>query len=458
MILRGFLVAAGLSVLSACATVAPETGPTRASIPTGNINSVSFPRDIRPRGVPRSNIALAQDFLDLTFALERGETLTGLLRHEAPVRVFVHPGGLQAYRQDIENLLARMRAEAGLDIALTDDQSQARIHIDGVTLRELQRVDPGAACFIVPGETSWRGFRSKSSNQRLRWSAQSTLGNTGIFIPTDTFPQDVRDCIHEEMAQALGPANDLYRLSDSVFNDDNFHSIVTPFDMLMLRALYDRELSSGMPRQVVAGRIVGILDRINPGGSGRGSLPRAPSSSQWKAAIETALTRRNSESRRTAAANRAVAVAQGMSPQDHRLSVALITRGRVNRSRALARAATDFIAAYEHSKKTLGVNDIRTAQAALHVAIVALENRDFLAAMELAELHIEAARRGQNAVLLSSLLAVQSAGLAATGQSAQARAAQLDHLKWARYAYGDSNGARRRAQLEIERILAALEE
>jgi len=33
-------------------------------------------------------------------------------------------------------------------------------------------------------------------------------------------PQEVRDCLHEELAQALGPLNDLYRLPDSVFNDD----------------------------------------------------------------------------------------------------------------------------------------------------------------------------------------------------------------------------------------------
>ncbi len=45
----------------------------------------------------------------------------------------------------------------------------------------------------------------------------------------------MRDCLHEELAQALGPLNDLYRLSNSVFNDDNFHSVLTGFDMEMLR-------------------------------------------------------------------------------------------------------------------------------------------------------------------------------------------------------------------------------
>jgi hypothetical protein len=63
-----------------------------------------------------------------------------------------------------------------------------------------------------------------------------------VFIPSDVSPQEVRDCLHEEVAQALGPLNDLYRLPDSVFNDDNFHAVLTGFDMLILRTYYDAEL------------------------------------------------------------------------------------------------------------------------------------------------------------------------------------------------------------------------
>lgn len=46
-----------------------------------------------------------------------------------------------------------------------------------------------------------------------------------MFIPNDTSAQEIRDCLNEELAQALGPLNDLYRLSDSVFNDDNMHTV-----------------------------------------------------------------------------------------------------------------------------------------------------------------------------------------------------------------------------------------
>ena len=48
-----------------------------------------------------------------------------------------------------------------------------------------------------------------------------------VFLPGDVSPQEIRDCLHEELAQALGPVNDLYRLTDSVFNDDNFNTVLT---------------------------------------------------------------------------------------------------------------------------------------------------------------------------------------------------------------------------------------
>ncbi|MEM9639962.1 MAG: DUF2927 domain-containing protein [Pseudomonadota bacterium] len=417
-----------------------------------DVGGVAFPAAGMPRGVAQSNQTLARDFIDLTFALERGEPLRGLLRHEGPVRVYLRPGPLTAYRRDLENLLQRFRVEAGVDIASVASASEAQIHIDGVPIRELQRIDPGAACFIVPGETSWAGFRGKSPRARLRWSEQRTLGTIGIFIPSDTFPQDIRDCLHEEIAQALGPANDLYRLPNTVFNDDNFHSIVTNFDMLMLRALYDPSLRSGLPREVVAGRINGILDRINPRGVGRGALPTAPATPQWNQQIEQALTRRNPLSRRISAADRAVAIARNMRPVDHRIGVALITRGRLLRERDPAAAASDFVEAYQRLRGVLGADDVRTAQAALHMALVGLDVGDFAPAQRVAERAIPVARRGQNAVLLSSLMLVRAKALEAQGRLDEARSGQLDHLRWARYAFGDQDGrrARRLAALEAD--------
>ena len=82
----------------------------------------------------------------------------------------------------------------------------ADLQIEAVPAAQISRVFPTAACFIVPGETDWRGFLRRRSAARMRWSDQRTLGRAAIFLPLDTTPQDVRDCLNEEITQALGPA------------------------------------------------------------------------------------------------------------------------------------------------------------------------------------------------------------------------------------------------------------
>ncbi|MFM2355692.1 MAG: hypothetical protein RLZZ528_1428 [Pseudomonadota bacterium] len=53
-------------------------------------------------------------------------------------------------------------------------------------------------------------------------------------------------CIHEEMAQGLGLANDSPAARPSIFNDDEEFALLTRQDELMLRILYDRRLRPGM--------------------------------------------------------------------------------------------------------------------------------------------------------------------------------------------------------------------
>ncbi len=53
-------------------------------------------------------------------------------------------------------------------------------------------------------------------------------------------------CIHEEMAQALGLANDSPTARPSIFNDDEEFALLTHHDELLLRMLYDRRLRPGM--------------------------------------------------------------------------------------------------------------------------------------------------------------------------------------------------------------------
>ncbi len=53
-------------------------------------------------------------------------------------------------------------------------------------------------------------------------------------------------CIHEELAQGLGLANDSPEARPSIFNDDDEFALLTSHDELLLRFLYDPRLKTGI--------------------------------------------------------------------------------------------------------------------------------------------------------------------------------------------------------------------
>jgi hypothetical protein len=421
--------------------------------PAGEITSVRFAPVDFPLDVARSNLDLAEDFLDYTFALETGETLDGILRYEGPIRIHFRQPGLAAYRDDIDTLLRRLRREAGIDIGEVDSPEAAQIVVESVPRAQLDRIFPAAACFIVPGETNWRDFVRRRPEEVTRWAELDRLDRAAVFLPADTTPQDVRDCLNEEVTQALGPANDLYRVADSIWNDDNLHAIPTPFNMLMLRVLYQPEIRTGMTRDEVAAILPRLLDRLNPAGRRLPRQERHPESEAWASAIEVALMREAPMAERRGAAQVAVAIAREMRPVDHRLAVSLLALGRLTLRREPAAAAAQFAAAYNLSRRLHGPGDIRTAHAAIHVAAMAASAGQHDLALDLAVEHVPAARAGQNAVLLAGLRSIEAGALAALGREQEAQAARLDSLRWARYGLGDGDGALAREQAEIAAVL-----
>lgn len=413
------------------------------------LSSVRFAPVTKPQGVARANRQLAEDFLDLTFTLESGEKIQGLLRYEAPVRVHLVPGDLDAFRVDLEALLSRLRDEAGIDIAQTRTAARAQIRIEAVPAAEIARVFPNAACFIVPGGGDWRSFVRGTDRARPRWTEQHTLRGAAIYLPRDTTPQDLRDCLHEEITQALGPANDLYRLPDSIWNDDNYHGIATPFDMLMLQTLYQPELRSGMTRAEAAQIVPGLLARLNPDGQRIPGRDRHPESRVWADTIEIALAQRVPRSERRGAARLATGIASEMRPVDHRLGVSLHALGRMELRDAPLTAAQAFAEAYNLATAQFGSDDIRTAQAAVHLTAIAVATEQYAVALKLSERHVPPAITAQNAVLIAALLALKAEALAGLGDQEASRRARLDSLRWARYGFGDADGSLARRQAEL---------
>ncbi len=113
---------------------------------------------------------------------------------------------------------------------------------------------------IVPGisEDSVDIFRDIPRSIHCLVAAFSESGNdqnytTAIALVRDEHPDLLRrSCVHEELAQGLGLANDSPQARPSIFNDDDEFALLTSQDELLLKMLYDPRLSQGMSAQDAA--------------------------------------------------------------------------------------------------------------------------------------------------------------------------------------------------------------
>lgn len=432
MIVRLIILSA--LVLGACAPGNQTEPATRAVISDSTLPPMKSFAARAPNSAPISNRDLQRDFMDLSFQMESGRKLPAFTRFEGPItlRVTGRPSG--TFKADLGNLLARLKSEAGIDIAQTT-ASEANITIAAVSRNAIQRVLPQAACFVAPNVTTLEEFRRHRRGARTNWALLRTRTTIGIFIPNDTSPQEIRDCLHEELAQALGPLNDLYRLPNSVFNDDNVHTVLTNFDMLILKATYAPELTSNMAPNEVAVRLPTVFARINPRGR---SLPETPTSATPIAYVQTvqkALGPGSSPNARRAAADRAIRIAEREGWKDHRRGFAHYAKGRlllpVDRDAALQQfeTADSFFA---RSRQTR----LHRAYVAPQLAAHALATGQTAKARRIATENFSVARDAQNAALLATLQLLAAEALETEGRFSEARKLRLDSLGWARYGFG----------------------
>ncbi|MCX7890261.1 MAG: DUF2927 domain-containing protein [Rhodobacteraceae bacterium] len=438
---------AALLVLGLAACGGPsDTGAsaTRASGAPAALGgpALSFPPE---HGTPprRSNAEMQADFMALVFRMESGRTLPVLTRFEGPVTVRMTGEVPPFAGRDLDRLLARLRDEAGIDITRTD-RPGASITVEFVPRAALRALAPTAACFVAPGVSSWRDYRAARRGGATDWTTLSVRTRAAVFIPGDTGPQEARDCLHEELAQGLGPLNDLYELPDSVFNDDNINGVLTGFDMLILRAIYAPELHSGMGPEAVAARLPALFARLNPaGGSGptawRPETPRA-----FIAALDGAISPRASAVERRGAALRATTIADRAGWADARAGFAWFLRGRLDfgsRPEPAIRALTRADAIYAASPLTAGAH---RAHVAMHLAAFALTQGQAEAADRLASSAMPAAAESRNAALLASLMMVRAEALRLEGRADEAQAQRREAIAWARYGLGSEAEIRRR--------------
>ncbi|MCJ8139237.1 DUF2927 domain-containing protein [Falsirhodobacter halotolerans] len=428
-------------LLTSCA--APQTDRPLPDVPpiTDALPPMKTFGAVNPVPAQRSNAEMARDFLDLSFAMENGDQLAVMSRFEGPITVAIRGPAPATASADLDRVLARMRREARLPISRTT--GAASVSIEFVPVARMRGIAPTAACFVVPGVRTFDEYAANLRSPDLDWTRLTTRTNAAIFIPSDEAPQEVRDCLNEELAQAIGPLNDLYRLPDSVFNDDNFHGILTGFDMLMLRTYYAPELRSGMTRAQAAEVVPTLLRRFNP--KGAFSAPQIPPDTPraWIRAIETAFGPDGSTARRHSAAQRALAIAQKQGWTDNRLGFSWFALARLSLDRDVPTALSGFIEA-ARAFRALPDKGVHTAHEDMQMAAFALASGQAEAAILLTDVALPAARQSENAGLMATLLMMRSEALRLLDQPAASRDARREALGWARFGFTDDADVRQR--------------
>ena len=427
-----------LACLSACAPAPqaevtknyPDTATSGAILPAmqGFTETASL-------SSAKSNTDLARDFLDLEFRMESGRALPSFSRFNGTITVAFSGNVPASAPTELARLIGRFRAEAGLDIRTAEPGENPSVTIDFRPRAQMQRVVPMAACFVVPRVQSFVEYKAKRNGPAVDWTTITAREHVAIFIPSDTSPQEVRDCLHEELAQSIGPLNDLYHLPDSVFNDDNFNTVLTGFDMLMLRLHYAPEMRNGMNEAEAAKALPALLARMNPGGEGGGGqrLQIAPRS--WVAAVEGAFGPRVGGAARAAAADRMLSIAMAQGWRDGRLAFSYYAKGRALTASQPDAAVQAFAMAAKIYRGIPGAA-VHAAHVDMQLAAIALSSGQNEQAVGFADRAIPVVKRAENAALLATLMLIKAQAMDNMGQSAAAQALRLDSLGWARYGFG----------------------
>lgn len=188
--------------------------------------------------------------------LEANPTVSRLRRWDQPVRMEVSFGNTipQAQRdRDAASISAfsnRLSRLTGVPIRQTNEQPNFHV----LVLNEDDRTGYADRLRrLVPGinEASVRAFVSPPRSTLCLAIAFSEGGGStysrAVILIRGEHPDLLRlACIHEELSQAMGLANDSPTARPSIFNDDEEFGLLTSHDELLLQMLYDPRLRPGM--------------------------------------------------------------------------------------------------------------------------------------------------------------------------------------------------------------------
>jgi len=172
-------------------------------------------------------------------------------------------------RRDVEDFTARLARLSGLEIGLADEDAPANfiiIYADarerGEIAEQIARTNPQADPAFIdslrsspPAEVCYvNTFWSDEQPGRIVFAV--------TVIKAEARGLMRLSCVHEELTQALGLANDDPRVRPSIFNDDEEFALLTLHDEILLRMLYHPRLKPGMRADEVRPLLPGILAQV----------------------------------------------------------------------------------------------------------------------------------------------------------------------------------------------------
>ncbi|MBM7066655.1 DUF2927 domain-containing protein [Actibacterium sp. 188UL27-1] len=201
-------------------------------------------------------IALFDEYVSQGGTLVAQQRQSSLRRWEQPVRVKLRFGDSvpeaqrSGDRSDVAKYVSRLNRVTGHPITLTE--GAANFHV--LVLNEDERRAAGPQIRSLMQGISPADIRLIEDLPKDIFCvvlANSAAGKRGysraVAVIRGEHPDLLRlSCLHEEIAQGLGLANDSPAARPSIFNDDEEFGLLTTHDELLLQILYDRRLKVGM--------------------------------------------------------------------------------------------------------------------------------------------------------------------------------------------------------------------
>jgi hypothetical protein len=182
-------------------------------------------------------------------------------KYEKPVRVHTDSRARPDRRKQVATVVDDIRSKIRhLDIAMADNRKEANVTVTLVRDRDIEKTirqfygREQAARIVKSLEPQClSGFR-KDELFRIEHSDVIVVVDAGEFI--------FRDCIYEELLQALGPINDDDDLPWTMFNDDVQMGFFGVYDQYLLNILYDPRIRAGMTKEQVKELLPAILPDV----------------------------------------------------------------------------------------------------------------------------------------------------------------------------------------------------